>query len=102
MPTGKQTTAKVLVVLYVVWVAVLAGCAIYLYVLPCEGFGCLGVAIGWMAWAVVFLIGLVLGAFARHFALRENVWARWPKPVLWLQGAMGLLLFCLWLRFRFS
>lgn len=102
MPTGKQTTAKVLVILYAVWVAVLVGCAIYLYVLPCEGFECIGVAIGWLAWVAVYLIGWVPGVFALRFARRENVWARWPKPLLWVQGVMGVLLLCLWLRFKYG
>jgi hypothetical protein len=68
-----------------IWLALLTGfllvtagllaSAVYLWRLQCEGFGCTGVGIVWMAWSVAGLGILLAGQFLRT-RLPPGSWAR--------------------------
>ncbi len=102
MHTPHSRLPSILIGLHAVLVALLCACAAYLYVVPCEGFECLGVAIAWMAWVVVYALTMGLGFVALHYAKKVTSGRPLPKALLWLQAVLGLVLFCIWLHFRFA
>ncbi|MCH8180930.1 MAG: hypothetical protein IIA02_14255 [Proteobacteria bacterium] len=63
----------------------------------CEGFGCMGVGVLWLAWTGLYLLTFVVGLLA--LLRRPPGSAR--GPILWPllgQGLGGLVLAAYWLR----
>lgn len=102
LKVSRSTPAHVLIGAYLIVSSALLASAGYLYLLRCEGMACLGVAIGWMAWACIYALVLILGITARHQARKHGVLPRLSSGVLWVQCVVGVVLLCIWLRFRFS
>lgn len=78
------------------------GAALFAWRLRCEGFGCLGVGIVWMAWAVLALVCLVLGLSVQG-ALKTRLPTgaqRLLRLTLWAEGvlAAGLLIYAVFQR----
>lgn len=70
--------------------------AIRLWRTSCEGFGCTGVGIGWLAWCVVYAAAFGIGCFA---CLKQLGRARRIMLLgLGLQSLAGVLLFFHWLH----
>lgn len=64
--------------------------------LRCEGFGCIGVGVAWLAWVVAFFPVLAIGAALR---LRSSPGARLrtlTRLAVWAQLALGLILLGIW------
>lgn len=89
--------AKVLVGLYVVLVAALLTAALAIGRLHCEGFGCMGVGVAWVAWVVAYAVVLVVGLMVRGQAAISAGCRRAGKVSWWLQLATGVGLLGLWL-----
>lgn len=78
------------------------GAALFAWRLRCEGFGCLGVGIVWMTWAVLALVCLVLGLSVQG-ALKTSLPAGAQgllRLTLWAEGvlAAGLLIYAVFQR----
>lgn len=82
------------VVLQVASVLVLAVLGIGLWRSRCEGFGCIGTGIAWMAWGVAYLVALVNGQVARYTYRGRG--QRVVVYVLWLQWLAGGVLVAYW------
>jgi hypothetical protein len=57
----KNPISKALAVAYIAFVGTLIAWAVDIWHLRCEGFGCTGVGVAWLAWVGLFLPGLALG-----------------------------------------
>lgn len=92
-----------LAVLYLLAAAATGLSAIALWRLRCEGFGCMGVGIGWLAWgAVLYLPSLALGSVAAQHAPPQAPGARAVPDVLRAQLLLGIQLFVYWAATRFE
>ena len=99
-PAAVRRVVAVLVVLHLLGGAALALFGVGLWRTYCEGFGCIGLGIAWMAWAVAYaaLLALGLGLWRRPDAgLR-----RLRNAALVSQLVAGLGLLAYWLVQRAS
>lgn len=87
---------KVLAVVYLLLVGVLIFGAAGIWRIRCEGFGCTGVGIAWMAWVALFVPSLVLGLVLRALPSLGASLARFASLALWLQIGTGASLFVFW------
>lgn len=81
---------------YLAMAMALAACGVRLWHITCEGFGCTGVGIAWLAWSVVGAAVFGLGWFShgkQSGQLRKLVFA-----ALLLQACIGLVLVGYWIR----
>jgi len=88
--------SKVLAAIYVVAVLALAVCAVLIWRLRCESFGCMGVGVAWFAWVLAYFPVLVVGVVLRS---RESLGAELMKltrTTVWAQVAMGVALVVVW------
>lgn len=88
--------AKLAATLYALLVALSSASAVYLWRLRCEGFGCTGIGVAWIAWAVLFLVVLVLGRGARHLARLDTPATRAVHWATLAQLALGAFLLSAW------
>ena len=82
--------------IYVVAVLALAVCAVLIWRLRCESFGCMGVGVAWFAWVVAYFPVLLVGVLVRS---RESLGAglmRLTRVAVWAQVAMGAALVVVW------
>lgn len=86
-----------LLALFVMLSLLMFGGALFTWRLRCEGFGCVGIGIVWMAWAVLVAVCLVLG-----LSLQASLKTRLPagaqrllRLTLWAEGGLtaGLLIY---------
>lgn len=91
---------KVLALLYLAAVPALAAAALYLGQLRCEGFGCTGVGVAWVAWVMAYVPVLGLGAVLVSGTAAPGPLPRLAKAALWLQLAVGLAAAALWVVMR--
>ena len=86
-----------LLALFVMLSLLMFGSAFFTWRLRCEGFGCMGIGIVWMAWAVLVAVCLVLG-----LSLQASLKTRLPagaqrllRLTLWAEGGLtaGLLIY---------
>jgi len=69
-----------------------------LWRMHCEGFGCMGKGIAWLAWAAGFAMLLALGLVAcRVYRGAGRMALRW---ILFLQAAAGVALVVYWATWR--
>lgn len=71
--------------------------AIGIWRIKCEGFGCTGVGIAWLAWVALFVAVLVVGFVLGSLTSLGAALTRITKFALWLQVAVGAALFVLWI-----
>jgi hypothetical protein len=88
--------SKVLAVAYIAFVGGLIAWAVDIWNLRCEGFGCTGVGIAWLAWVGLFVPGLALGLVLRMLSSLGTFLAKSTELVFWLQVATGGTLFAVW------
>ena len=81
-------------VAYLAGVVALAVFAVMLWRSYCEGFGCMGKGIAWMAWVAVYALLLVLGFVLRSAG--RGAMQRAVRHGLVLQLAAGVALFAWW------
>ena len=62
----------------------------------CEGFGCMGVGVFWVAWACVYGVTGLMGLWTRSCTRRAGVAVGLVRATLWVQLLMGLVLLALW------
>jgi len=88
---------SVLLALFGMLSLLMFGSAFFTWRLRCEGFGCVGIGIVWMAWAVLVAVCLVLG-----LSLQASLKTRLPAGAqrllhltLWAEGGLtaGLLIY---------
>jgi hypothetical protein len=90
-----------LAVLYLLSAAATGLSAMALWHLRCEGFGCTGVGIGWMAWGVVlYLPSLALGSVAAQHGPPQAPGAKAVPSALNAQWVLGLGLLVHWAAVR--
>jgi hypothetical protein len=90
-----------LAVLYLLTFAATGLSAMALWHLRCEGFGCMGVGIGWMAWgAALYLPSLALGSVAAQHTPAQAPGAQAAPWALKAQLLLGLGLFVYWAAAR--
>lgn len=86
-----------LAVLYLLAAAATGLSAIALWRLRCEGFGCMGVGIGWLAWgAVLYLPSLALGSVAAQLTPAQAPGATLAPLTLKAQLLLGAGLLVYW------
>ena len=73
----------------------LAGAAIWR--LRCEGFGCMGVGVAWVAWAVAFAVVLFLGLALHSRPSLSKSSAIATKGALVVQAILALVAIAAWL-----
>jgi hypothetical protein len=73
-----------------------------LWRLRCEGFGCMGIGVAWIAWAVAFIPVLGLGAWAQRKAAAAPGLAMACRAAGWLQLVTGVALLMAWLVKRWG
>lgn len=90
----------VIVIAYVLCVITMTILGIKLWLLHCEGEGCLGNGIGWIAWSFCFLLMFLLGYLAQrlyrgagHYILRY---------ILAAQTVVGFALIVYWVNWRLT
>lgn len=88
--------SKLFAVAYIVLVGLLMFGAVSTWRTRCESFGCMGNGIAWMAWVVLFVPTLGTGVVLRSLSSLGTSLAKLAKFALWLQVAMGAVLFVLW------
>lgn len=94
-PRGARPAIALLAAaLHGIGVVFLAVCGVMLWRLYCEGFGCIGTGIAWFAWAIAFVVVLVLGLFARQAC--AGVVRSMVRHGLMLQVAAGAALLAYW------
>ncbi len=92
----KNPISKVLAVAYIAFVGGLIAWAVDIWHLRCEGFGCSGVGVAWLAWVGLFVLGLAVGLVLRTLSSLGAFLATGTKLAFWLQVATGGILFVLW------
>ena len=92
----KNPTSKTLAVAYIAFVGALIAWAVDIWRLRCEGFGCTGVGVAWLAWVWLFVPGLALGLVLRTLSSLGAFLARSTKFAFWLQVTTGGILLVLW------
>ena len=88
--------AKALATLYVLLVVCVAAAAFYVWHVRCEGFGCIGVGVAWLAWALLFLMVSVVGLVAIRLAQRSAHTSLALRWTLAAQLALGAFLLAAW------
>ncbi len=66
----------------------------YTFTLHCESFGCIGVGLLWMLWAVCVAVGWVVALVVRAWQRRRGLGSRvsgWASTVLLVMGVGHLL-----------
>ena len=86
---------RLVVFSHVAGVPALIALAVYTLGLYCESFGCMGIGLMWMAWAVLFgvrlLFGLVSRAQSRKGSPRLVQIAALAVRAQWLLGGMAVI-----------
>jgi energy-converting hydrogenase Eha subunit A len=88
--------SKVFAAIYVTAVLALTVTALLIWRLRCESFGCMGVGIAWIAWAVTFFPVLAIGIVLRS---RQTLGVRVlqiTRAALWAQVGIGAVLLVAW------
>jgi hypothetical protein len=93
---GRRSTGPIFIVgAHGLGVLFLISTAVYTLGLRCESFGCMGIGLMWMAWAVVFgivaIIGLVSRSQARKGSARLVQVASLTMATQWLVGVLCLI-----------
>ena len=91
-----RTAALAGAVVYLALLVVLAAGAVFGLRMRCEDFGCMGLGIYWVAWAVVCAVSSLIGLWVRSVTRRAGVAA---GPMQWALRAhllMGLALLVWW------
>ena len=70
--------------------------AIALWRIQCEGFGCTGVGIAWLAWSVLYLLSLGFGLIALSKLAQPEARRGIRLPII-VQLAVGIALGGYWL-----
>ncbi|HEX5786348.1 MAG TPA: hypothetical protein VFY35_16590 [Burkholderiaceae bacterium] len=92
-----------LAVLYLLALAATGLSAIALWRLRCEGFGCMGVGIGWLAWgAVLYVPALALGSVAAQLTPAQAPGAKAAPLALKVQLLAGVGLLVYWAVVRWG
>ena len=92
--------SKAFAVVYICFVGVLVFGAVGIWRIRCEGFGCTGVGIAWLAWGALFVPSLAMGLVLGRLASLGTPLARLAKLALWVQVAAGTVLLAIWVSNR--
>ena len=71
--------------------------AVYLWQLRCEGFGCMGIGVAWVAWAGASAVMLLVGLWAAHANRTDGLWRQATRAALLGQLLLVLVMLGLWL-----
>ncbi len=82
---------------FVTSVLALALAAAAIWRLRCEGFGCVGIGVAWLAWAAAFVVVLVGGLVLRSWPSRGKSGAVAINGALVVQGILALVAIAAWL-----
>ena len=93
-PARRTRLGPALVVIHALALLALAASAIALWRTYCENFGCIGVGIGWFAWAVGYVTALAVGLLALRAAPAAA--KKLPRGLLGAQLAAGACLLAYW------
>lgn len=88
--------ARYFAAMYIGLALLLALAAVAIWRLRCEGFGCMGVGIAWLAWAAGYAAVLVWGILVRARPTLGPFLARVTSAVVLLQGLGGVALALVW------
>lgn len=86
-----------LAALYIASVPALAIVAVLIWRLRCEGFGCMGVGVAWLAWVGMFMLALVMGGVIRSCASLGPRLRRLTRWAVWAQVALGAGWLAVWM-----
>jgi hypothetical protein len=87
---------KALALVYLALVGLLIVGAVGIWRIRCEGFGCTGVGVAWLAWVALFVLSLVIGLVLRTLSSLGVSLTQLTKLALWLQVGTGTALLALW------
>jgi hypothetical protein len=87
---------KAVAVVYLALVGLLIFGAVGIWRIRCEGFGCTGVGVAWLAWVALFVPSLVIGLVLRTLSSLGVSLTQLTKLALWLQVGTGAALLALW------
>jgi len=98
-PERLSLTQGLLLALFAMFSLLVFGAALFAWRLRCEGFGCMGVGIVWMAWAVLAAVCLVLGLSLQSLlkARLARGAQRLLRLTLWAEGGLTLGLLIYWM-----
>ncbi|MGY4827279.1 hypothetical protein ACVNIS_01725 [Sphaerotilaceae bacterium SBD11-9] len=82
--------------LYAPLVILVTASAICVWRIRCEGFGCTGVGVAWVAWALFFLAVLVVGLVVRRWTQLSGLVRRSVRWALVAQLLVGAFLVSAW------
>ena len=83
--------AKAIGIVYLLLIGALIASAAHLWQLRCEGFGCAGIGVAWVAWgAAVYLPTGVAGLLARSRTGLGAGLSRAIRFAVWVQAALGV------------
>ena len=88
--------SKALAVVYLALVGALVAGAVGIWRIRCEGFGCTGVGVAWLAWVAFFVPSLVIGLVLRTLSSLGASLAKLMNLALWFQVGVGAALLVLW------
>jgi hypothetical protein len=91
---------QALALLYLAAVPTLAAAAVYVWRLRCEGFGCMGIGVAWIAWALVYVAALILGAVLASAPIAQGRLQAITRGALALQLGLGVVALALWVGKR--
>ncbi|WP_295006831.1 hypothetical protein [uncultured Dechloromonas sp.] len=83
-------------ILHAIGVVVVAGLGIATWRIRCEGFGCVGVGLAWVAWSCVFALWLAVGLLALRSTKGRPGMLRIGRYSIAAQLAVGLVALGYW------
>lgn len=92
--------AKALATLYMVLVTAVIACAVYVWNIRCEGFGCAGRGIAWFAWVLFYLVVWIPGFGARHLFRNDPRARQILGWIMVIQLVVGLALAAAWVAYN--
>ena len=87
---------KALASLYIVAVLILVAAAVGILRMSCEGFGCMGIGVAWVAWVIAFFVVVVLGLVARSQVIALAGLGAAVNVACWLQAGLGVMAVAVW------
>ena len=91
-----------LIATHLLGLCLLLASAVAIFRTYCEGFGCMGIGVMWLAWAGAYAAWLLFGSVVLSRAEENSARRTLTRRLLTGQGAVGLALFAYWAIGRFS
>lgn len=94
---GEHLVSRVLACVYAGLVAALAAYAVVILRLRCEGFGCTGIGVAWIAWTAIFVLVFFGGVVLRSQTTLGRFVTRMVRASMWIQMIAAAVLVSIWI-----